>query len=545
MSPPDNQLKAAGYSIVSNISVQLYSRIFTFVLGSITIKYLRSSALLGIVNVRLALLYSTLQFLSREPFRRACLGEVAKSTNKTWQTIVNTIWLGFVLSILFAIPLTYIWKLNAPSSGDLDGTTLDDYHNAVVVICLSVIIEMLAEPCFIYAQANAIIDHNPKVEILCVTVKCVLITFVTMFWYNSEQSSNILTRMTQCQLFASLLSVIYSYLRFSTHQKLSPVKFLPSTSVDNNASYFHLPSLKLSVDFVSQSFLKQLLTESERYVMTFFDIVSLSDQGIYDVVSNLGSLAARLIFKPVEESAYALFSQTVNRDTILNNRSFLKVRENLFFMVKSMLIIGLTTLTLGYNFVPLIVLYGGEKLNNELAFYLMRWQLFYTPILAVNGVTECFTFATMSSTELRDYNYNLVKFSLVFLGTVFLTRSSLSSACFILANCLVMLLRIFTSFKLIGSYFKKHGHQLNLSQVLPSLTTVVSLVGVFAFLFKASQHLLIMSRPFLVLTDMMLGGWCLIFIVHVIQCHEEDLVEFVTHLFRSKVKSQVQANKSI
>jgi Rft protein len=36
--------------------------------------------------------------------------------------------------------------------------------------------------------------------------------------------------------------------------------------------------------------------------------------GVYDVVGNLGSLAARLVFSKIEESAYFYFTQTVSRE---------------------------------------------------------------------------------------------------------------------------------------------------------------------------------------------------------------------------------------
>lgn len=35
--------------------------------------------------------------------------------------------------------------------------------------------------------------------------------------------------------------------------------------------------------------------------------------GIYDVVNNLGSMAARFLFEPIEESGYLLFSQLLVR----------------------------------------------------------------------------------------------------------------------------------------------------------------------------------------------------------------------------------------
>lgn len=48
--------------------------------------------------------------------------------------------------------------------------------------------------------------------------------------------------------------------------------------------------------------------------MTLFNVLSFYEQGIYDVVNNLGSLAARFLFRPIEESAYFYFTQLVHRD---------------------------------------------------------------------------------------------------------------------------------------------------------------------------------------------------------------------------------------
>lgn len=538
-------LQAAGYSIASDISVQLLNRGFTFVLRAITLNYLQSSALLGIIHVRLALLYTTLQFLSREPFRRACLGEAAKRDSRGWQKIVNTIWLGLVFSFILSIPLAYIWRLNSPGPEDLVGTTVSDYHVAVLLVCLTVIFEMLVEPCFIYAQAKAIPEHNPRVEVFNVTLKSLLtvaITVIESSRYTKGQSSHILTKIAVCQVLAAATSVIYSYYALCKRQKLKPTIFFPSLRSQakqstGNIAYQYLDeaSVKLTYSFVSQTFLKQFLTEGERYVMTFFNIISLGDQGIYDVVINLGSLAARLVFKPIEDSGYTLFSKTVSRTEILDIRKFYRVQENLMLFIKSSILIGLIVLIFGYNFVPLIVIYGGEKLNNELAFRLMRWQLFYTPFLSVNGITECFTFAIMSTKQIRNYNYNLILFSVIFLISVYLTQPMLGSACFIFSNCLIMTLRIFYSYKFIGRYFDKHGYKLQILDTMPSLTTLISMSGVFIFLTISQHYLLDMTQPLTIMFGLILGAWCLLFIAHVIVCHEEALVNFASRLFKIKL----------
>lgn len=539
----NKQLQAAGLSIKSNILVQFLSRGLTFVLGAVTLKYIRSSALLGVINVRLALLYTTLQFLSREPFRRACIGEVAKSETKRWPKIANTIWLGLLWSCALSVPLILTWQhLNTPTTEDLEGTNIEDYHMAVLITIVSVIVEMLAEPCFIYAQARAISDHNPKVEMTTVTTKCILTAAVTVLesaQYRSGRSSHILSKVAICQLTASVVLVFYSYIRLCSKFDIPMSKFLPrlqNSKKSDDESFLDRnldsTSLKLSASFVSQTLLKQLLTGGERYIMTFFNVISLSEQGIYDVVNNLGSLAARLVFKPIEDSGYTLFSQTVSRKETLDIRKFYRVQENLMLLIKSMLLVGLMVLTFGYNFVPLVVIYGGEKLNNSLAFRLMRWQLLYTPFLAVNGITECFTFAVMNTQEIRSYNMSMIAYTLILLMTIYLSQSALGSASFILANCLTMLSRIVFSYKLIGRYFNKHGYEFKLLDALPSLTTIISLSGVFIFLRISQDYLLDMLQPISVTFGLILGGWCLVFMIHVIMCHEEALLDFASRLFK-------------
>lgn len=51
----------------------------------------------------------------------------------------------------------------------------------------------------------------------------------------------------------------------------------------------------------------------ERYVMTVFGVLTFAQQGVYDIINNLGSLAARLIFLPIEESFYIFFARTLYR----------------------------------------------------------------------------------------------------------------------------------------------------------------------------------------------------------------------------------------
>ena len=68
----------------------------------------------------------------------------------------------------------------------------------------------------------------------------------------------------------------------------------------------------LAVGFVGQAVWKLLLAEGEKVVMVALGPrlrFTAADQGVYAVVSNLGSLVARFAFQPIEEAAYAVFGK--------------------------------------------------------------------------------------------------------------------------------------------------------------------------------------------------------------------------------------------
>ena len=85
---------------------------------------------------------------------------------------------------------------------------------------------------------------------------------------------------------------------------------LPIQSFAELLPSFTLPtdSSKVLLLFFRQSLLKQLLTEGERYILSFSSI-SMHDQGVFDIVNNLGSLFARFLFQPLEEGFYLYFSR--------------------------------------------------------------------------------------------------------------------------------------------------------------------------------------------------------------------------------------------
>lgn len=217
---------------------------------------------------------------------------------------------------------------------------------------------------------------------------------------------------------------------------------------------------RLTWSFFKQSFLKQILTEGERYVMTFLNVLSFGDQGVYDIINNLGSMVARFIFLPIEESFYIFFVKVLERGCDVRRQKqvrfgqkwgkksngkcaaifcFVFLQEDVAMaaevlecLLKLVLVIGLVITVFGYSFSYLALdIYGGSLLSSGEGEYaacqhftwlfhqmwllpeiqcalravftkgpsLLRCYSGYVLLLAINGVTECFVFAAMSQEE--------------------------------------------------------------------------------------------------------------------------------------------------
>lgn len=70
---------------------QIAIRCLTFVINAFVLRHVSQNEI-GVTNVRLLLLESTILFLSREAFRRACL---TNTLNHNWPKVINIIWLSY------------------------------------------------------------------------------------------------------------------------------------------------------------------------------------------------------------------------------------------------------------------------------------------------------------------------------------------------------------------------------------------------------------------------------------------------------------------
>lgn len=141
--------------------------------------------------------------------------------------------------------------------------------------------------------------------------------------------------------------------------------------------------------------------------MSMSKILTYSEQATYDIVNNLGSMAARFVFRPIEENSYFYFTQTLSRDIPLKQQQRDKVEQAssvLYNLLKVVTSIGLIGMVFGQSFAKTVLtLYGGTKFveDDGLSVLLLRWHALAIILLAINGICEGYMFATMTSIELN------------------------------------------------------------------------------------------------------------------------------------------------
>lgn len=144
---------------------------------------------------------------------------------------------------------------------------------------------------------------------------------------------------------------------------------------------------------------------------------------------------------------------------------------------KAVTSIGLLAFVFGQSYSgTVLLLYGGaDFVAGGLPELLLRWHCLAIILLAVNGITEGYMFATNTSKQIDSYNYYMAIFSVTFLLLSYQLTNIFGPVGFILANCCNMLFRIIYS----NYYIYKQFKSLNinpLNGLLPGRLFVIVLV---------------------------------------------------------------------
>lgn len=536
-----------------NILFQILFRCMTFVINAWVIRNV-GHEVLGIMNVRLLLLESTILFLSREPFNRACLGQ---KDEFTWRQLINQIWLSVPISGVLSILFVYIW-LNWLPLGHPEHAF--QYTFGCLSVAFSCILELCSANMALVAQLFCFVKLKVAFDTLHIFVRTVL--FLSIIIYDRSLA---LIAFSVAQVVSIGTIVLAYYIFFYWYIKNKPLyakgalksKIVPNFVLHKlytNMDDFQFDSLRdffpkylgslnstfnkklgtLTVSFAKQGVVKQILTEGEKYVMSVSPVLTFREQATYDVVNNLGSLAARFVFRPIEDSSYFYFTQMVSRELPLHKQDQNKIQESctvLSQVCKTVSSIGLIVLVFGQSYAhTLLLLYGGEAfIAGGLPEQLLKSHCLAIVLLAINGVTECYTFATMTSAQLNSYNYLMVFFSISFLFLSYALTYVFGPVGFIISNCINMIARIMHSIHFINDKYKDTGYK-PLEGLLVGKIFLLTLF-VAGGVCKVSEHKIAKES---ILLHIAIGALCLICVVAAWLYENRQLVRKIHRKFFDK-----------
>ncbi|KAL3086925.1 hypothetical protein niasHT_021789 [Heterodera trifolii] len=439
---------------------QLVIRLVSFLLNFALLRLVDPS-LLGFFNVKMTLLYTTICFLSREPIRRLCLSSDFPLHKVPLYASLSPLFALATISLCF-LPWVF-FGVSPPSELAISRPT-----NALIValFALSALAETFAEPSIVCQLKMGNIAEYAKNNAILVFSQKAIAFFAVLFGMNP------LFVFPVAQLLGSLLFVwLHRSLPFSSSSSSSSNCFLFSFA---SLRLFDSSHLHLLGTFLCHSLLKQSLTDGANYLMSFTDLLPLKVQAIYDAVERLGSLVVRLVLQPFEESAAIYFGTQIRRsahgkatdegkrrhssddgNTDAHSSNFAVVPPissavpspicaEFLLLTRLIVTLGFVLSVFGSSFCWLAAfLYGGQLFVDNGADLLLFWYSVYLPLIAVNGISECFVIATLNASQLLLHARFFLLLSLfLHLPLSYALCSLFGALGFVFANLAVYSLRV-------------------------------------------------------------------------------------------------------
>ncbi|TBU29309.1 Rft-1-domain-containing protein [Dichomitus squalens] len=481
---------ASGSSLVL---LQLFSRVVTFVLNQALVR-LVSPQVFGTTSIQFELLLSTILFLSREGVRNALLRASSQnpSDRDTTSPLVTNISL---LPIALGIPTAIGSALVYLGSSSSTTSSQPRFQISVLLYVLAAFFELLSEPLYIRTQNELRFHVRVRAEGTAVMLK----TIVTFLVLVAAPEDYALVAFALGQTAYGLTMLISFLIACRDNLDLAPKQVAitvkdqyvclsssPAFSVTENLvstekRYFDPALFNLSVAMTGQSLVKHFLTEGDKFLVS--RLSPLADQGGYAVAANYGSLVARIVFQPIEETARVFFSKTLaspvppSPDPKSNHSAKHKEYLQTASAVLTTLLLVFTHLlllliTFAPPYLPLALsLALPRKYLSTSAPRILAVYVYYIPAMAYNGVLEAFLASAASPSDLRAQARWLLVFSALFVAAaVGLARSAgLGDAGLVWANVGNLALRAAYAWAFARRFFVERGagDALGLRRVVP------------------------------------------------------------------------------
>ncbi|EPS37857.1 hypothetical protein H072_8419 [Dactylellina haptotyla CBS 200.50] len=555
-SPPQPRkslLNASAAGAAFLVLVQMLSRLLTFVMNQTLIRYL-SPAILG-QAAQLELYMMTILFFSRESLRMALQRQAeASSEDKETpdaanqdpktdsnddkiiegtsrgqaQTVVNSSYLAVPMGVAviaggWVLQQAYTRVSVSDSPAKPDDTTRY-FQLSLAIYAVASLLELLSEPGFALAQQRMLYSLRAGCESMAVISNCAVTLAVTVAaarYYGTkaikgpDSGLETLPFAIGQAVFALCLVIGYPFRLWAIAKRdgfslglkkiYSRARRITRREIRTGQSYyFHMPTVAIAGTMWFQSVIKHVLTQGDSMLVIWF--ASTEDQGIYALAANYGSLIARLLFKPIEETSRNLLSKLLNIDDNNNSvdgkidgkgkekaESASPSQENisealtiLHLILRFYTILSTLITCLGPTLAPLALRkVAGARWADSPAAQTLSTYCYYIPLLAVNGITEAFVQSVATTRDLGRQSVWMLWFSVVF-GVAswgFVKKMGMGADGLVWANCVNMGMRILWSVVFIRGYFRRVGggkRGVELEKIMPGGLLVTVAVGVGA-----------------------------------------------------------------
>eukprot|EP00727_Mastigamoeba_balamuthi_P006950 m51a1_g2876 putative protein rft1 homolog (517) ;mRNA; r:382949-385095 len=467
MGAVDDVVGRAARGVQYLIGLQLFSRVLTFALNVLVVRVVAKDVI-GVYNVQLQLVLAMALSLSRESLRYACLrapetqeargiAQAGARAAHELQQVVNLSWLCVPAGLAIA-PATCAWFATREGAG------VEGYAQAVWAFGAASVVELASEPfaaVFVYTQqyrTRLVVESAAAVVRVAVTYAAVR---MGLWAFSLGQMA-----------FAVCLVVGYG---------LAFLRAAAKGTCPSLHSFWQLDGtlVRLACIYTWQSLQKLVLTEGEKFVLLFSNVLP-TDQGVFAVVNNLGSLVVRFLFQPVEEVCNGAFTKLSHSSAPESAETTLRVLRT---VLRFMVLVGLCFACFGppNSWLAVHIIYSSKYSDSE-APLILSWFCLYILLVAVNGTAESFVRSSVPEKDLKTFNWSMIPLSVVYVGlaNVLLRIPGVGTLGLIWANCANMLLRIALSFVLTRSFFASRGKTFAVSQCLPSAFTLAALFGTLA-----------------------------------------------------------------
>ncbi|EHK24103.1 uncharacterized protein TRIVIDRAFT_112056, partial [Trichoderma virens Gv29-8] len=384
------------------IILQVASRLITFIANQLLLRFLTAPLLA--LSTQLEVYYLSVLFFARESLRVAIqrqgiagaantedgvAADEAAVARREGQAVVNLGYIAVALGSIVSVALGWMYLASAPA------TTLQTpwLVESLWLYGIAAMVELLSEPCFVLMQTRLQFGTRATAESIATFLRCIVV-FGSAVWA-SQQSLDIGVlpfALGQLSYGVSLLLVYFAAgyrLALGTGFSLLPTRLTSSKGVVFVLSYFYKPTISLAGSMMAQSVVKHLLTQGDTFLISLFSTPEV--QGVYALANNYGSLLARLLFQPVEESSRSYFSRL---------------------------------LSIGPFAAPaLLSIVVGSRWTGSGAGQVLGTYCFYIPFMGLNGITESFVASVATEAQVHRQSFWMGIFSAVFAASAFLLMS--------------------------------------------------------------------------------------------------------------------------